>query len=234
VHRPNSFSTYCNRVRTKIPSLSFSNTVLFPHQLFRRSALFLSAWLWLATAAQSLSAQTVNGGTIPNTSAMLGNQRTARGVLFPRLTTTQQAAVSTPDEGRMLYYVITKCLELNLGSPASPVWIAIKCQVGYIASFDCSNPVHSAVLNSDSTASGVSVLVPYPGGNGGTHASQTVTSTGVTCLKAMLSAGNFAVGADSLSYAISGIPDTAGTVCFALNIGGQNLLDADRGAALFL
>jgi uncharacterized protein (TIGR02145 family) len=49
-----------------------------------------------------------------------------------------------------------------------------------------------------------------------------VTSSGVTGLTATLAAGNFASGADSLSYTITGTPDTAGTASFALEIGGQS------------
>jgi uncharacterized protein (TIGR02145 family) len=60
------------------------------------------------------------------------------------------------------------------------------------------------------------------GGNGGPHSGQTVSSTGVSGLTATLAAGNFAIGADSLSYIITGTPGTSGTASFALNIGGQS------------
>jgi hypothetical protein len=71
-------------------------------------------------------------------------------------------------------------------------------------------------------ANGVSVKVPYTGGNGGLHGVQVLTSTGVTGLTAMLAAGTFAVGADSLTYTITGIPSSVGTANFVLNIGEQS------------
>jgi uncharacterized protein (TIGR02145 family) len=80
----------------------------------------------------------------------------------------------------------------------------------------------TGTLAAGTTASGVSALVLYAGGNGGPHGGQTVTSTGVTGLTATLAAGNFASGAGILTYTISGIPAAAGTASFALSIGGQS------------
>jgi uncharacterized protein (TIGR02145 family) len=81
--------------------------------------------------------------------------------------------------------------------------------------------VNSGTLTSGIAASGVSSVVPYTGGNGGTHNGQTVTSTGVTGLTATLTAGTFANGSGSLTYTISGTPASSGTASFALSIGGQ-------------
>ncbi len=107
--------------------------------------------------------------------------------------------------------------------------ISVRCAVdpaappaGSIGSIDCTNAALTGTLTADSVASGVSVQVPYTGGNGGTHSGQTVTSTGVTGLTATLASGSFATGADSLTYSISGTPDSAGTASLALNIGGQS------------
>jgi uncharacterized protein (TIGR02145 family) len=77
-------------------------------------------------------------------------------------------------------------------------------------------------LTSDQPASGVSVSVPYTGGNGGTHSGQAVNSTGVTGLTATLAAGSFANGAGNLVYTITGTPAANGPAVFVLNIGGQN------------
>jgi hypothetical protein len=93
---------------------------------------------------------------------------------------------------------------------------------GFINSIDCGNATNNGTLTSGTAASGVSSLVPYTGGNGGTHNGQTVNSTGVTGLTATLAAGSFANGAGSLTYTISGTPGASGTASFALNIGGQS------------
>jgi uncharacterized protein (TIGR02145 family) len=92
---------------------------------------------------------------------------------------------------------------------------------GAINTLDCGSATNNGTLTSGTAASGVSSIVPYTGGNGGTHNGQTVTSTGVTGLSATLTAGTFANGAGSLTYTISGTASASGTASFALNIGGQ-------------
>ena len=92
---------------------------------------------------------------------------------------------------------------------------------GSISSVDCSGATTTGTLSPGQAASGVSASVPYTGGDGGFHTGQIVTSTGVTGLTATLSAGNFASGSASLTYAITGTPASSGTASFALNIGGQ-------------
>jgi len=91
-----------------------------------------------------------------------------------------------------------------------------------ISSLDCGGSTVTGTLSPGQAASGVSVSVPYTGGDGSAHSGQTVSSTGVTGLTATLSAGSFANGSGSLSYVITGTPSAVGTASFALNIGGQS------------
>jgi uncharacterized protein (TIGR02145 family) len=93
---------------------------------------------------------------------------------------------------------------------------------GSINALNCSGSTPTGTLTQGEAATGVSSSVPYTGGNGGTHAGQTVTSTGVAGLTATLAAGSFANGAGNLVYTISGTPASSGIANFALNIGGQN------------
>jgi uncharacterized protein (TIGR02145 family) len=86
---------------------------------------------------------------------------------------------------------------------------------------NCNASTPTGTLTQGQAVNGVSSSVPYTGGNGGTHAGQTVASTGVTGLTATLASGNFANGAGNLVYTISGTPASSGTASFALNIGGQ-------------
>ena len=108
-----------------------------------------------------------------------------------------------------------------------PFGMAIRCvkdetpPQGSIGTLDCLGATNYGTLTSGTSASGVSSLVHYTGGNGGTHSLQTVTSTGVTGLTATLAAGRFATGAGNLTYTITGTPASSGTASFALNIGGQ-------------
>lgn len=92
---------------------------------------------------------------------------------------------------------------------------------GSINFIDCGNADNIGALIQNTPASGVSSIVQYTGGNGGTHSGQTVNSTGVTGLTATLESGTFANGAGSLTYSITGTPNASGTASFALNVGGQ-------------
>jgi uncharacterized protein (TIGR02145 family) len=176
----------------------------------------------LLVAPWSLPGQVVVGGTTPDPSALLDIQSSDGGVLLPRLTTTERSAINNPATSLLIFNTTTSCLEMNLGTPAVPDWVRLNCRSGVVQSLDCSSAVVSGSLTSGQLASGVSVSVPYTGGNGGVHSGQTVTSTGVTGLTATLSAGDFASGTGNLTFAITGTPASGGTASFALNIGGQS------------
>jgi hypothetical protein len=93
---------------------------------------------------------------------------------------------------------------------------------GTIGALNCGSTSITGTLTSGIAASGVSASVPYTGGNGGSYALQTISSTGVTGLTATLTSGILAFGSGSLSFAISGTPSASGTASFALTIGGQS------------
>ena len=175
----------------------------------------------LVTGPLGLAAQVVLGGETPDPSAALDLQSTEKGFLWSRLSTAERNTLSAPATGLLIFNTSTFCIEINQGTPSVPQWEKVKCRTGVISSLDCSGAVVSGLLLSGQAASGVSASVSYSGGNSGVHSGQTVTSTGVTGLMATLSAGSFATGAGSLTYAITGTPASAGTASFALNIGGQ-------------
>ena len=110
---------------------------------------------------------------------------------------------------------------LDIGGLTCTLSVTVAFPPGTINSLNCSAAVINGSLNSGQTAAGVSVSIPYTGGNGGTYSVQSVSSSGVTGLTATLSTGNFANGSGSLNYTISGTPATACTANFALSIGGQ-------------
>ena len=96
--------------------------------------------------------------------------------------------------------------------------------VGTITGLTCGGATNNGILEANISASGVTSVVPYTGGNGGFHNGQTVASTGVTGLTATVTAGIFANGNGSLTYSITGVPSigNTGTASFTLNIGGRN------------
>lgn len=93
---------------------------------------------------------------------------------------------------------------------------------GIISGLNCASATNNGTLTEGIPANGVSSIVPYSGGNGGSYNGQIVSSTGVTGLTATLAAGTFANGAGGLTYSITGTPSAAGTANFALNLGGQS------------
>jgi uncharacterized protein (TIGR02145 family) len=177
--------------------------------------------LMIALMPTLLGAQILFGNGIPDGSAALDVQSNGGGTLFPRLTTAQRDGISSPATGLMLYNTSSRCLEVNVGTPASVEWARLNCLPGSIATLDCAGATVSGSLILNQAASGVSASVPYTGGNEGVHTGQTVTSTGVTGLTATVAAGSFASGAGNLTYDITGTPASGGTATFALNIGGQ-------------
>ena len=115
----------------------------------------------------------------------------------------------------------TASFALSIGGKSCTLNVTVAA-AGSITTLNCAGATTTGTLTSGTAASGVSSSVPYTGGNGGSYAAQTVTSTGVTGLTANLAAGSFATGAGSLTYTITGTPSGAGTASFAINIGGQS------------
>lgn len=75
----------------------------------------------------NLSAQNVGintTGTSPHPSAMLDVAATDKGVLIPRLTTTQRNALVNPATSLMIYNLTTDCLEMYFGTG---LWKPVQC-----------------------------------------------------------------------------------------------------------
>ncbi len=91
-----------------------------------------------------------------------------------------------------------------------------------VGALNCGSTSVTGTVTSGTAASGISIAVPYTGGNGGSFLAQSISSTGINGIIATLTAGTLAYGSGSFSFAISGTPSTNGTANFALNIGGQS------------
>lgn len=85
---------------------------------------------WSIIAGMSLGvtvfAQTAIGGVSPDYSAMLDVKSTTKGVLFPRMTTTERDAIVQPATSLMIFNSETGTLQINLGTPSSPYWLSIE------------------------------------------------------------------------------------------------------------
>ncbi len=161
-------------------------------------------------------------GTVnPNTSAKVDIESTTQGFLLPRMTTTQRNAIASPALGLQIFNSTTNCLNFytgtswfeTCGSPSS---------TSILANLNCGGATITSTLTNGTAASGVSVSVPYTGGNAGVYSAQSVSSTGVVNVTASLAAGTLANGAGSLTYTITGTPTTSGTASFSIVVGGQS------------
>jgi hypothetical protein len=69
-----------------------------------------------------VQAQVGIGTTLPDSSAVLDLYSTDRGFLLPRLTIEQRDVISNPATGLMIYNLSTDNVQVNIGTPGSPVW----------------------------------------------------------------------------------------------------------------
>ena len=81
---------------------------------------FLAALFLLSVGY--MNAQVGVGTTTPDASAALDVTATNKGLLLPRLTTTQRDAIVTPAKGLVIFNTTTNALETNTGTPTVPVW----------------------------------------------------------------------------------------------------------------
>ncbi len=163
------------------------------------------------------------GTAQPHLSAVLDLTSSNKGFLPPRLSTSQRDSISVKPAGLMIYNTDENCMQYwnttmwkgdcsDSGNPGT----------GIISSLDCTGATNTGSLVAGMAASGVSSSISYTGGNGGAHNGQTVSSTGVSGLTAILGSGSFANGSGTLVYTITGTPSGSGNASFAINIGGKS------------
>lgn len=85
------------------------------------STTFLFACLGTAQAQTGINTQT------PDVSAALEvkSPNNDKGLLMPRVTTTQKIAMPSPATGLIVYDTTSRCVSQNAGTPASPNWICL-------------------------------------------------------------------------------------------------------------
>ena len=161
------------------------------------------------------------GTSSPNSSSIVEMASTTQGFLPPRLTSAQRDAISSPAAGLVIYNTNTNCLNFYAGN----AWFETCGSVvptAVVSSLNCGSATATGYIYSGTLASGVSISVPYSGGNGGIYSPQSISSTGVLGLTASLSIGNLVSGSGSLVFTISGTPAASGTATFPLSMAGQS------------
>ncbi|WP_118975321.1 tail fiber domain-containing protein [Taibaiella koreensis] len=87
---------------------------------------YLFGGLVLLAASPAFAQTKIGTPGAPDGSAMLevtsgtGNNK---GLLLPRMTTTQRNAITSPATGLMIYNTTTNQVQVNTGTPAAPVWV---------------------------------------------------------------------------------------------------------------
>lgn len=83
------------------------------------------------------------GTSSPDASAILDVFSTDSGILYPRMTTAQRDAISSPATSLLIYNTTTECIETYIGGEWQEVW----CEGGLPTSVgDCSGDVYIGLL----------------------------------------------------------------------------------------
>jgi hypothetical protein len=156
------------------------------------------------------------GTNNPNSSAILELSAIDKAILIPRV--ADVSLIISPVNGMLVYDISLGCFRGFQNGD----WSGCLGSNGAIVTLDCNGASHLGVLYEGVSANAVSTLISYTGSNGGSHNGQTINSTGVTGLTAILNAGTFASGSSILIFNIFGTPSSNGVATFDVTIGGQN------------
>lgn len=106
--------------------------------------------------------------------------------------------------------------------PGTPYFAGSSKLIAAVTSLDCNGAVYNGIIQPQTPASGVTIVIPYTGGNGGTYSGQSFASTGLTGLTATIPGGTLNIGSGTLTFTITGTTTSAGYATFLINIAGQN------------
>lgn len=145
------------------------------------------------------------------------------------LTATLTSGTFNNGSGTLIYTITgtpsntgTANFALNIGGQTCILTRTVNLPVGTITALNCGSEIENGTLYNGESANGVSSIIPYTGGNGGTYSSQIINSTGVIGLTATLSAGTFLNGNGNLNFIINGTANTSGYATFKILIDGKS------------
>jgi hypothetical protein len=161
------------------------------------------------------------GTSTPNAASKLEVSSNTQGFLPPRMTNQQRDAIANPVDGLIIFNISSGCPNYYFNGKWQEWCGTGVLPLARVITVSCDTVLIAGSLWMGQASSGVTVRIPYTGGNGGTYPAQTFASTGVNGLSANLYNGALANGAGNLLFTISGTPDNSGTASFQISIGGQ-------------
>ncbi len=85
---------------------------------------------YILLVSTGLYSQVGIGTITPDASSVLDVSSNSKGLLMPRLSTSERDAILLPASGLMIYNLTLNDGQINVGTPAVPSWIGIKGQEG--------------------------------------------------------------------------------------------------------
>lgn len=167
------------------------------------------------------NAQSIGIGTSsPNSSAALDITNTGKGLLIPRMPTTQINSIANPAKGLLVYDSMLNQLMVNMGTPASPDWQTIVAKSGWGLTGNSGTTAANFLGTTDNQPLRFRVNNQWAGYmDSTTHSVYLGYGSGAKSQGAM---DNTAVGHEALNANTTGISNTAnGANALQLNTTGS-------------
>lgn len=156
-------------------------------------------------------------GSNPDASSILDIKSTSKGLLVPRMTTTQRDAIPSPAQSLIIYNITTKCLEIYENSQWNQIW-CYSCPIPTGLTANATpNPICAGQTLSLSASAIGATSWSWTGPNGFTSSSQNPTISNVTTSHA----GTYSVVASNscgstspatVTVTVNSAPNTPGSI----------------------
>ncbi len=167
--------------------------------------LFIQMLVALQAKAQNIAINST--GSLPDTSAMLDVSSTTKGLLAPRMTTTQQNAIPLPAKGLLIFNTTDNAFKVNTGTPASPVWTPLATGSTAITNIlnTSANTVTSNVNGASSSAPVINSISNTSTVNTLSTTVNGITSTGVP----VINSNTLSLSGTNLTATVNGVASNA-------------------------